>query len=61
LNLILTPQEIGPTQGKDFKPVHGKPGETGFLQYTSGSTGNPKGVVLSHANLMANVRAWVRR
>jgi acyl carrier protein len=57
LNFILTPQDLGSTRGKDFNPVHGKPGETGFLQYTSGSTGSPKGVVLSHANLMANVRA----
>jgi acyl-CoA synthetase (AMP-forming)/AMP-acid ligase II len=31
--------------------------DTAFIQYTSGSTSNPKGVMLSHANLLANQRA----
>nr|WP_297355759.1 AMP-binding protein [uncultured Caldimonas sp.] len=36
--------------------------DTAFLQYTGGTTGRPKGAVLSHGNLVANVEqttAWI--
>ena len=34
-----------------------KGSDLALLQYTSGSTGDPKGVQLTHANLLANMRA----
>jgi len=34
-----------------------RPGDIALLQYTSGSTGDPKGVTLTHANLLANIRS----
>ncbi|SEB24362.1 AMP-binding protein [Variovorax sp. YR216] len=44
--------EVGTPQ-----PVLRGPRDTALLQYTSGSTGQPKGVLLTHANLLANIRA----
>ncbi len=38
-------------------PNPATPDSVAMLQYTSGSTGSPKGVVLTHANLLANLRA----
>ena len=38
----------------DWRPVAIAPERLAFLQYTSGSTGNPRGVMISHGNLLAN-------
>ena len=38
------------------KRYDASPGDTAFIQFSSGSTSDPKGIVLTHANIMANAR-----
>ncbi len=55
LQHLVTVDELSATPGSYRAPVLG-PQDIALLQYTSGSTGNPKGVVLTHANLLTNIR-----
>ncbi|WP_297456855.1 AMP-binding protein, partial [Ferrovum sp.] len=56
LRTVATVQELS-TPGAGLARHVSRAEEIAMLQYTSGSTGNPKGVVLTHANLLANIRA----
>jgi long-chain acyl-CoA synthetase len=47
---------------KALEPVNTQPGDIAFLQYTGGTTGFPKGAILTHRNIIANVEqigAWM--
>ncbi|MFD4027515.1 fatty acyl-AMP ligase [Streptomyces sp. NPDC058576] len=54
LTLVAT-DELPAGTGADRREWPADPGATALLQYTSGSTGDPKGVIVSHANFAANV------
>jgi len=60
---LLATADNAPPPPPGALPVHltgsrlRKAGDLALLQYTSGSTGDPKGVMLTHANLLANIRS----
>ncbi|WP_028778402.1 fatty acyl-AMP ligase [Shimazuella kribbensis] len=59
LNWILIeeiPQQLTAIQTLDWKAE-----DIAFLQYTSGSTGNPKGVILNHSHLIENGYRMIER
>jgi long-chain acyl-CoA synthetase len=48
--------------GRGFERIALSPYDTAFLQYTGGTTGRPKGAILTHGNMVANVEqtaAWI--
>ncbi|HVV68828.1 MAG TPA: 1-acylglycerol-3-phosphate O-acyltransferase [Gammaproteobacteria bacterium] len=57
LTQVLSAAELMRHHGKPVNvPVRGD--ANALIQYTSGSTGDPKGVQLTHYNLLSNIRAF---
>ncbi len=54
LSLVFVDQCAGAADA--FDPVEVTPDDAAFLQYTSGSTSDPRGVRVTHGALMANIR-----
>ncbi|MFT3815687.1 MAG: amino acid adenylation domain-containing protein [Acidovorax sp.] len=54
---VIVVDDIGDEDADGWSPRSPADTDVAFLQYTSGSTSAPKGVMVTHGNLMANERA----
>lgn len=52
----LATESLGEAGASHWRERAAAPDALAFLQYTSGSTGSPKGVMVTHANLLENER-----
>lgn len=57
LKEVVTSEELLRTPEGIFQPTS-QADDSAFIQYTSGSTNDPKGVLLTHHNLISNISAY---
>lgn len=51
----------GEASDRELQPVENKANDTALVLYTSGTTGRPKGVMLTHRNVISAVQQWSER